>query len=200
MGFGFFKKNKRDKSTSVSSRDFITVSARDFFADQYRKAESLGKISANLSEQLHQFSPSLDGQMEYYPCRVTLKSGEVLNNVYVTEVKKYLKVWGVLPDEDPAKESVLINDVIKIEESPNRLPPKLATKLYESGESGMGYTIFTLVLNNGLQIPIVTGNAIDFVDLPNGFSTSDIKDVIPHEGRNNNPQPGPSYTWCLYRD
>ena len=193
MGFWFFKKNKKKSAPAT---------AGDFFTDQYRKAESLGvtKIPANLNEQLHQISPSFDRQMEYYPCRVTLKSGEILNNVYVAEVKKYLKVWGILPGLDPAKKSVLIGDDIKIEESPNRLPPKLATKLYKSGESGMGYTIFTLVLSNDLKIPIVTGNAIDFVDLPDGFNTEDILDVIPHEGRNNNPQHGPSYTWCLYED
>jgi hypothetical protein len=194
MKFSFFKKNKKDKSTSIN--------AGDFFTDQYRKAGSLGitKIPANLNEQLHQVSPSFDSQMEYYPCRVTLESGEILNNVYVAEVKRYLKVWGILPGEDPAKKSVLISNVIKIEESPNRLPPNLATKLYKCGESGMGYTVFTLVLNNGQQIPIVTGNAIDFVDLPNGFNTNDIMDVIPHEGRNNNPQHGPTYDWCLYED
>ncbi len=190
--FVWIKNNSKTKTKSHSQDDFLN--------DELRNIKSLGihKMPASLQEQLNKIVPSHDRQMEYLPCRVTLNSGEIFNNVYIAEVKKYLKVWGILPNIDSGKKSILINDIAKVEESPNRLPAQLATKLYKAGESGIGYTIFTMVLKDGNQIPIVTGNAVDFINVPNGYNTNDIVDVLPHEGRNENPQHGPEYIWSLY--
>jgi hypothetical protein len=190
--FIWMKNNSKPKTKSYSQDDFLNEQLLEI------KSKGIPKMPASLHDQLNKILPSHDSQMEYLPCRVTLYSGEVFDNVYVAEVKKYLKVWGILPDLDSGKKSILINDVAKVEESPNRLPAQLATKLYKAGESGMGYTIFTMILKDGNQIPIVTGNAVDFINLPNGYNTKDIVDVLPHEGRNNNPQNGPEYIWCLY--
>jgi len=177
-----------------------SYSQEDFFNKQLREAKNIGvpKIPIPLQSQLANIIPSRDSQMEYFPCRVVLNSGAVFDNVYIADITKYLKVRGILPSLDSDKKSISINDIAKIDESPNRLPARFANKLYKAGESGMGYSIFTIVFKDGNQMPIVTGNAVDFVNLPNGYTNNDIVDVIPHEGRNANPKHGPEYIWCLY--
>lgn len=114
-----------------------------------------------------------------------------------------------MPKDDPAKQSIIITDVIKIEESPARLPAKLATKMYQAGESGMGYCVYTLVLDDGEELPYVMGNAIDFPNLPPDVSPSMIVDLLPHQGRKgledgsgrfilDQYKRGAGYYWCLY--
>lgn len=183
-------------------REMKSMSIEEFRLEQYSKAKEQGisKLSEDLQNQLSKVIPSKDGIMEYKPCRVTLKSGEVYDNVYLSEIKVYLEVWGLLPISDTAKKSIIVKDILKIEESPNRLPPELATKIYNAGESGMGYVIFALKMRDGNRIPFQTGNAVDFITLPDNYSTKDIEDVLPHKGRNENPKPGPAYYWCLYEN
>ena len=41
------------------------------------------------------------------------------------------------------------NNIERIEESSVRMPPKLATKLYKAGQSGMGYEIFKMKMKSG---------------------------------------------------
>ena len=55
-------------------------------------------------------------------------------------------------------------------------------KLYEAGESGMGYTLYGAVTQYGFIISCSVGKAVDWVKLPNGISVADIEDVIPHWG------------------
>lgn len=144
--------------------------------------------------------PSNDLTIEYRPCQVNLKNGNKIDNVYIQEEQSYLKTWGVTPDSDPEKRYVLIEDVIEITESPNRLRPELANKIYEAGESGMGYFLYKLILDNGQTIDVCVGNAVDFVSLPNGLSTKNIKDVLPHKASRKNYVAGPEYYWCLYKE
>ncbi len=163
-------------------------------------------IGAELWRQLERIPASSDGVCQYRPCRVQLASGEVRDFVYVVDAARYIRVWGVWPEDDTAKASVTVADVVEVEESPHRLPVELADKLYEAGESGMGYTAFTVVLRDGRRLPYVTGNAVDFPWLPAGVTSEDIVDVLPHEGRDAfkdrpiRPEDGTApYAWCLYR-
>ena len=158
------------------------------------------KISDVIKEQLLKITPSKDFWMEYRPCQVILNNGQTLDNVYISDVESYLKVWGVIPEGDSAKRYISIDDIEKVRESPNRLAAHLATKLYKAGESGMGYTIFTILFKDGRRFATYTGNAVDFFDLSMGFDKEDIVDVLPHKGRQNNPQAGPGYYWCLYTE
>jgi hypothetical protein len=136
---------------------------------------------------------------------VQLRSGAWRDYVYVLDADAYHRVWGVWPREDRAKRSVAVEDVVAIEESPHRLPAALATAQYAGGESGMGYTILTVVLRDGRRLPRVLGGAIDFPVLPVGITTDDVVDVV-REGRevfrHRSPRPdeGPApYAWCLHR-
>jgi hypothetical protein len=163
-------------------------------------------IGDGLRKQLERIPPSTAHGCEHRPCRIRLGSGEWRDFVYVVDADAYKRLWGIWPEDDPGKESVALQDVVEIQESRHRLPAALANKLYEAGESGMGYTVFTVVLRDGRRLPYVTGNAVDFPTLPPGVTSDDIVDVLPHEGRNALKSPGPApeetdaaYAWCLYR-
>jgi hypothetical protein len=55
-----------------------------------------------IREALTHIPPS-KGTPTCYPCRVTLKSGESLDTVYIVSEKPYLFNWGIYPEDDPAK-------------------------------------------------------------------------------------------------
>jgi hypothetical protein len=152
-----------------------------------------------LREMLERVEPSRDGDLEYYPCRVVLVGGNVLDNVYAEPDEPYFKRWGVYPEEDPGKRSVLIDEVLEIESSPTRLPAKIATQIYDAGESGMGFFIFTVVFADSQKVAYQSGNAVDFIPYPTGKGPQDVIDVIPHEGRNDpSLRNALKWYWCLY--
>ncbi|MFH1227487.1 MAG: hypothetical protein V1701_06245 [Planctomycetota bacterium] len=144
------------------------------------------RITPQLLEQLRNVKPSIDQfatVIEYYPCKVTLKDGRSFDRVYVQELESYIKHWSIKPTNDTFKYTIPIAEVARIEESPLRLPAKLADKMYQTGESGMGYCVFTLVLEDGRKLPYITGNAVDFPNLPPDVNSSMIIDLLPHEGK-----------------
>jgi hypothetical protein len=55
-----------------------------------------------------------------------------------------------------------------VEDSPTRVLARFANAIYENGESGMGYTIFTVVFSDGILQACVTEKAVDFISYPNG--------------------------------
>jgi hypothetical protein len=131
---------------------------------------------------------------------VTLQDGRVLDTVYIEPEKAYLRHWGVYPEDDQGKSSIKIEEVVKVEDSPTRLPPRFANEIYLNGESGMGYTIFTVVFSDGIRQTCATGNAVDFISYPRGKGPSHVIAVHPHEGRNANPVRAPHWHWCLYSE
>jgi hypothetical protein len=152
----------------------------------------------HVREALGDIVPSGGNELWYFPCRVTLRSGKVLDTVYIEPEMPYLRYWGVYPEDDRGKRSVKIDDVVKVEDSPTRLPARFANQIYDHGESGMGYTIFTVVFSDGEQQACSTGNAVDFICYPNEKSPKDVAAVIPHEGRNTQTVGAPDWYWCLY--
>lgn len=151
--------------------------------------------------QLERVLPTKDASMAYRPCRLTLKDGKKQDYVYVADAANYIKMWGVWPDQDQGKREIQIGDVEAIEESPSRLPPTLAQQLYDAGESGMGYVAFTLSFRDGSRSIHVSGNATDFVLLPDGKTMQDVLDVHPHAGRGESGHlQAPEYFWCLYEN
>ena len=158
------------------------------------------------AQQLAAIPSSIDGICEYRPCQVTLVSDDVVDRVVILEADSYLTAWGVWPADDPAKQSVAIEEVTQIADSPVRLPAGLANQLYVAGESGMGYVVYTVVLRDGRHLPFVTGNLVDFPALPRGVGTGNIVDVLAHQGpeqfRCRAPywhQQSAPYHWCLFR-
>jgi hypothetical protein len=156
-------------------------------------------ISQRLHEKLMEIVPSRDGEMEYRPCSVTLRDGIQLPCVYVVPVQPYGRYWGIPREQERGKPFVRVEDIVDITESPLRLPAQFASHIYEGGESGMGYCLFTVVFGDGLAQSCGTGNAVDFVALPDGYTGSDIVRVERHAGRNA-PRMKRSleFFWCFY--
>jgi hypothetical protein len=92
-----------------------------------------------------------------------------------------------------------------IQSSPTRLPARFANDDYKAGESGMGYTFFTVVVRGGGQLPFVAGNAVDFPAWPADINPAEVTHVQPHVGRDSFRDRSPTsseqmanYHWCLY--
>lgn len=158
------------------------------------------ELPEKLREDLAAITPSRNDDLTYWPCAARMKDGTVLVCVYVVPEGPYIRHWGVYPQQDRAKSYISVEDVDALTESPRRLPPRFANKLYQSGESGMGYTIFTVEFTDGSRQAYGTGNAVDFIRYPEGKGQSDVVEVLPHEGRNAEPVSCPEYYWCLFSE
>jgi hypothetical protein len=157
------------------------------------------ELPRELELQLRAIAPSHDGQIEYRPCMATLRDGRVLERVYVVDAQSYISTWGVWPEDDSGKHALDIAEVIRLEESPHRLPPDIADRIYRAGESGMGYAIFTIVFRDGTKQAYVSGNAVDFISYPSGQSAGSIAQVLLHQGRADTALTDHSpYCWCLF--
>jgi hypothetical protein len=146
--------------------------------------------------------------LAYYPCLVTFRDGTSLDRVYLVSQAPWIKLWGVYPNADPGKSEVLVSDIVSTVESPSRLPAPFANELYKAGESGMGYTVFTVVFKTAIPFvhrrkTYLTGSAVDFIDYPAGQGPKDVASVLPHVGDRSASlakQPRQKYYWCLYSE
>jgi hypothetical protein len=155
----------------------------------------------HVREALTGIEPSRDRELVYYPCRAVLKSGEAFDTVYIVSEKPYVKHWGVYPENDLGKRWVRMEDIAEVQESPTRLPAQFANEIYRNGESGMGYTIFTVVFADDVRQACASGNAVDFIQYPIGKGPKDVVAVIPHEGRRDaSVAKSPQCYWCLYSE
>ena len=155
----------------------------------------------HVREALGGIVPSGDDELWYFPCRVTLRDGRIFDTVYIEPEMPYLRRWGVYPEDDRGKRFVKIEDVVKVEDSPTRLPARFANQIYDHGESGMGYTIFTVVFSDGARQACVTATGVDFIQYPPGKGPRDVTAVLPHEGRRDDllVKAPPSH-WCIYAE
>ena len=158
------------------------------------------ELPSSLCNQLEQIQKSTDGMMQYWPAQAAMKDGSIHERVYFADAEEYIRVWGVWPSDDSGKQEIKIGDVASILTCPSRLPHKFADQLYRAGESGMGYVVFELQYVDGLKTAHLAGNAVDFVQLPEGKRTEDIVNVTPHAGREYKKHlNAPEYAWCLFR-
>jgi hypothetical protein len=165
---------------------------------KWLKPEGPLTLPIEIGKQLATIEPSICGNIEYYPCVVTLKDGKKIDRVYMVEKETYMLFWGIHPLDDPGKNYIPVSEIASVAESPTRLPAQFANKLYVSPEASMGYEIFTIVFSDGSRKAYLTGNAVDFVDYPQGHGPNDVVDVLPNVGRESKPLRGPKYYWCLY--
>jgi len=113
----------------------------------------------------------------------------------------YIECWGIYPEDDRHKQSILIDDVADIQESPMRLPVQFANQVYKAGESAMGAHVFTVLFADGSKQAYGSGSAVDFLPFPDGKSAKDIVGVMPHEGRGDPSAMGClAWCWCLYSE
>jgi hypothetical protein len=201
VGIAFLNKLAGVKDTFSLDKPFHFISRR-MAKDKkpWLVRPDIPKLPDKLRDDLSAILPSQCGDLAYWPCAARMKDGTVLVCVYVVLEGPYIRQWGVYPQQDRRKSYISVVDVDALAESPSRLPARLANKLYEAGESGMGYTIFTVVFADGSRQAYGTGNAIDFVGYPEGKGQGDVLDVLPHEGRNAEPASCPEYYWCLFSE
>lgn len=148
---------------------------------------------------LKRVSPSKDRDTFYYPCSARMKDGTEFPYVYFVEAQSWLSDWAPLPNTGLGEHHLDVRDVAELRECPDRLPPAFANRLYEAGESGMGYAIFTLCFSDGSRAAYCSGNAVDFVIYPEGKSAADVIDIIPHEGKEDpNLHQAPDHRWCIF--
>lgn len=137
--------------------------------------------------------------MQYRPCRVTLEDGTKQDFVYICEADPWFQYWGVDPEDDSGKDSVPIERVRAIDESPSRLPARFADVMYQAGESRMGGCTFQLLLRDGRRLNCETGNAVDFLLWPGDVSPADVVELLPHSaGADGQGVSDAPYAWCLY--
>jgi hypothetical protein len=121
-----------------------------------------------------------------------------LPRVLMAEDRTFLALWG----DDPRRTYLDVSKIDAIEDSPFRLPASLANVVYEAGESGMGYSIFTVHVRDGRSLPFLTGNAVDFPDWPRDVDPRDAIAIEPHVGREHvggaNTGSAP-WALCLYQ-
>ena len=157
------------------------------------------ELPAKLARNLAKIVPSRTDCCTYYPVKVKLKNGMWRDKIYLVGANEWIVQWGIWPDEDRGKNEVLITDIIQLADSPSRLPAQYATALYQEGESGMGYTVFTVKFRDGSDMAVVTGNALDFIDYPLGQNPDTVVGVRAHDGRDGRSlSNGPEYAWCLF--
>jgi hypothetical protein len=139
--------------------------------------------------------PTSSSGMFYYPCGVIIRTG--LRNDHVLFVNKddFLKYAGWTLKKEF---TITPEEVIDIYESPFRLPVALAQEIYDRGETGMGFYRFWIIMNDDKQYLYVTGDAVDLIDLPDGYTNKDIKDI----GASTRSKDGfiyrhKPYHWCL---
>jgi hypothetical protein len=153
-------------------------------------------LEQRLREKLALIAPS---DAFGFPCLVDLKDGTTCDCVYLAPAITWFEHWGVWPEDDPGKSALPLSEVADIRESPSRVPPEIAQSIYQAGESGMGYHVFTLTFRDGSRTPFGTGRALDFLDLPEGKGPADIASVAPHTGRRELGLAGTlPYHWCLF--
>jgi hypothetical protein len=159
-----------------------------------------------LWRRLRRIRPSRDGSLLLRPCRVLLKEGRWVDRVYLVDEAAYLRLWKMPPGEDASRRPLPAEEIVDVAESPTRLPARFADRLYRAGESGAGYTCFTLVLKGGRRLPYMTGHAVDFPQWPDDVTPDLVREVLPHEVpaefKKRTPlthEASAPHLWCLYR-
>lgn len=165
------------------------------------KPRAFPEIDGQLLSAINVVEPSFDGVCHYRPCTIELAAGDRVERVLCVRADEYRQAWG------PGGHGRGIDptNIRGVTESKLRLPARFANRLYEVGESGMGYVIYTIVLCDGRKLPRCTGNVVDFPALPRDISSEDIQDVVPGVGhpewRNREPtarESSATHGWFVY--
>jgi hypothetical protein len=126
--------------------------------------------SQEFLEKLGRIEPGVWG----WPCEVSLKDGSFHGICLAWENKRYSDLGNWI---NP-------NQVDDIRELNSRMPGIFSREIHDAGESGMGYHIYVVELADGNSFVHVAGNlTIDLLNLPTGYTSSDVTNVRPHAGR-----------------
>lgn len=159
------------------------------------------KSSCNIASeeflvQLKAIEPSDAGacarHQKNYPCRLILKDGHIIERAICVEEHRGFETdaW------------IHPNTVARIESTKERLPARFASQLYAAGESGMGYVLFELEMDDRTTPVFVSGDAcVDFPDYPDGYNADNVVAVYPHRGRDRTSEgcrKSRGNKWCFF--
>jgi hypothetical protein len=154
-------------------------------------------LTAPLAEMLRRITPSggeAVGVPTYYACAARLKTGRVIERVYLCEAEVYIRYWGFWPQDE-----INLLDIVSLEESRFRLPAHFANAIYEAGETGMGYFAFRVNFHDGTNISYLTGSAVDFIDYPPEKTATDVANINSFGGREPSQRRGAApCSWCFF--
>ena len=148
-------------------------------------------LSAELAAQLRAITPSYDGPLARWPCSARLVDGRVLPRVLVAAGEALPGSW-----RPPPRSAVPLETVVAFTESPERLPADLATQLYRSGETGMGYFAFRVRFRDGGVQDYVAGSVVDFIQYPEGRGPGDVVGLGAVDRER--VWQAPDYVWVLF--
>jgi hypothetical protein len=128
-----------------------------------------------------------------------MKDGSINSYVYVADSVSYFPQWGVDPEDDPGKSSVSIADISRIKESPYRLPPAIASEVlhHPGGMEKSGG--FFLGLGGDRYLHCSTGDAVDFLDWPEGITPAQVTGLLDGPGSGERLEvSGAKFWWALF--
>jgi hypothetical protein len=112
-----------------------------------------------------------------------------------------MKLWEGHLQTNGAKRLIRVDEVAEVRDSPTRLPARFANELYQQGDLGLEYTIFTVVFSDETRQACVTGTGVDFIQYPPGKGPRNVTAVLPHEGRRDDSLvKAPPSHWCIYAE
>lgn len=151
-----------------------------------------------LQNQLAAIEPSvLPSGAVVYPCLARLSGGGTRECVYFVELATFKLLFrGMAPESMTGLSWIRADQVISIEESPLRLPPRFANRIYGAGERWGAYS-FTLIFSWWCRRKYLVIGFVDFLSYPQGRGPSDVKDVVLYK-INEESTPGPKYHWCVF--
>jgi len=163
-------------------------------------------IPASLLAKLNTVPGSFDQNgYEYRPCCLTLRAGTVHPGTYVQEYSGWHNIGTIEPFAHGLS-WVAIEDVMGIEESPERFPPAVATAINKRHEVGMGFKLFSIETADGASYPYV-GYLGDFLELPDGVDPKDVVAItdqplgmhqLPRKARLAECRHDAEFEWCIY--
>ena len=156
-----------------------------------------------LNRHIRQLLSQLDyvdvGDVRYYPCSLATNDDNFYDCVYLVEESGYFSRWGVWPEDDKGKRCLPVGNIKSVRKSDVSVPVNIATKIYATAESGMGYRVFTLKFKNNIFQSYQTGLMVDFLLLPKHCRNTDIIDVFANKVLpDHEVMSDANYYWCLY--
>jgi hypothetical protein len=163
------------------------------------------RLPEPIRKKLAAITPSRSGGCSYYPCTARLHDGRRVPRVLFSERGEFEALWGPMSDEDIDRLDCMVSltQIRDIDESRERLGAEFANQLYSAGESGMGYIVFQVVLEDGRRFDYLTGDIVDFLEMPEGVDPTMIVAVIPHggDGRVSDARlENLDYKFCVFSD
>jgi hypothetical protein len=160
------------------------------------------RLTDELRAVLSQIEPSQCRGELHWPCRVWLKSDEIFDRVLFFRVSDLKKMPGYstlgvyeLPEWFSR---IPIADIVRIEESPCRLPARFATELYSRGETSMCAYQFTVKFYAGFSRTYVDAGCVDFIDYPPLMSPAWVSSVQPASKKRY--RHCPNFRWCFFSE